>query len=402
MLGVAATIQFETGNGECNMILKITRRSPLWFASFPVVVILWFMAQPTVAASITVDGSCSLADAIAAANSDTVQGGCPAGEGKDTITLTHDVILRGELPAVTSAVSIEGGMYAINGINRYRIFFVESSGDLRLNELKLMRGSADRESPLCSVESDGTENRDRGGAICNDGGTVTLNNCQLVANRAKYGGAIDNNVGNLTITDSIFESNYSGWSGGAVHNFAGTVKSQGSIFLLNHSSSSGGAIFNAAGSVKISGNRFDQNDAADWGGAIRNDGGEVDISSSHFFENVARRGGAVNNSEGIVNIRDSIFDRNHAPLFGGAIDNTVGSILFISDSTIMNNTAMDEDSGAAIFSGYLLEIADTSFEGNEPVDIHATRDSFIKVRGEYSFTCETCDNKIIELPARSS
>lgn len=394
-------MQIESRNGAYDMIIEITRRPPFWFVSLHVFVLLCFMAQPTFAASMTVDSSCSLADAIAAANSDTVQGGCPAGEGEDMITLTHDVILHGELPAVTSAVSIQGGMHIVNGINRFRIFIVESSGDLRLNELKLMRGFADTESSVCSVESDGTEIRDRGGAICNDGGTVTLINCQLVANRANYGGAIYNNVGKLVVTDSIFESNYSGRSGGAVHNFVGTVKSQDSIFHFNHSSSSGGAIFNAAGSVQILGNRFDQNDAADWGGAIRNDGGDVEISSSHFFENVARRGGAVLNSEGIVNIRDSMFDRNHAPLFGGAIDNDFGSMLFISDSTIKNNTAVDEDSGAAIFSAYLLEIADTAFEGNEPLDILAWSDSFIKVRGEYSFTCETCENKIIELPARS-
>ena len=42
------------------------------------------MAQ---AATINVDGGCSLVDAITAANSDTATGGCSAGSGADTIEL---------------------------------------------------------------------------------------------------------------------------------------------------------------------------------------------------------------------------------------------------------------------------------------------------------------------------
>ncbi|MDE2819728.1 MAG: hypothetical protein OXT68_01130 [Chloroflexota bacterium] len=383
------------------MMPGITRYSPFWFAFVPLLLFLWLSAQPVYAASITLDSSCILADAIAAANRDTSQGGCPAGNGMDTITLTRDIILKGELPAITSAITIEGGLHAINGINHHRIFLVESSGNLHLNELKLMRGSANKESSVCFVESDGIEYRDRGGAICNDGGTVTLSNCQLIANRAKYGGGIENNGGDLTIIDSVFESNYSERHGGAVHNFAGSVNINDSSFNVNHSGTSGGAILNFAGIVNITGGTFDRNDAQSFGGAINNDGGDVDISRSHFIENITSRGGAIYNAGGIVIITDTVFDRNHATFVAGAIDNIAGSI-FITDSTIKNNRATDQDSGAAIFNVYLLEIADTIFEGNEPLDIHASRDSIIKIRSQYSFTCETCEHKIIELPARSN
>jgi hypothetical protein len=54
---------------------------------------------PSQAATIVVDGvTCTLVDAITAANTDTAQGGCPAGSGADTlmleppgstVTLTH-------------------------------------------------------------------------------------------------------------------------------------------------------------------------------------------------------------------------------------------------------------------------------------------------------------------------
>jgi hypothetical protein len=45
------------------------------------------------AASITVSGSCTLVDAISAANSDTATGGCAAGSGADTIILSDNVTL---------------------------------------------------------------------------------------------------------------------------------------------------------------------------------------------------------------------------------------------------------------------------------------------------------------------
>lgn len=62
------------------------------------------------------DGTaCTLADAITAANTDTAKGGCPAGSGADTITLQADAVLAAALPAITSAVTIEGGGHKIDG-----------------------------------------------------------------------------------------------------------------------------------------------------------------------------------------------------------------------------------------------------------------------------------------------
>ena len=43
------------------------------------------------AASITVNASCSLDDAITAANTDRATGSCPAGNGADTIRLTGNI-----------------------------------------------------------------------------------------------------------------------------------------------------------------------------------------------------------------------------------------------------------------------------------------------------------------------
>jgi len=66
-------------------------------------------AVATPAGGITVSGACTLTDAITAANNDTATGGCPAGSGADTITLTADVNLTSALPTITSEITLEGG-----------------------------------------------------------------------------------------------------------------------------------------------------------------------------------------------------------------------------------------------------------------------------------------------------
>jgi hypothetical protein len=79
------------------------------------------------AATIIADGAlCSLANAIAAANTDAVVGGCAAGSGADTIQIPASIALTGELPAVISDVAFVGtvGTPTISGDGAHRLFFV--------------------------------------------------------------------------------------------------------------------------------------------------------------------------------------------------------------------------------------------------------------------------------------
>jgi len=47
--------------------------------------LLLLLAHPAWSATLTVTSNCTLADAIRAANQDQTVGGCPAGEGADTL-----------------------------------------------------------------------------------------------------------------------------------------------------------------------------------------------------------------------------------------------------------------------------------------------------------------------------
>ena len=120
------------------------------------------LATPVYAADIAVDESCSLFDAITAANADEAVGGCPAGDGADVITLSADVTLAAELPRISSKITVEGGGFSISGNSAYRIFYVEENGTLRATRLTMQNGRSGPEAAPDLWQGDG-------GAIYNEG-----------------------------------------------------------------------------------------------------------------------------------------------------------------------------------------------------------------------------------------
>ena len=171
-----------------------------------------FPAIQVRAASITVNSSCSLADAITAANSDSNSHNtsCTAGSGDDTITLTSNIILSAEPTAIASNITIEGENRTISGNNTVRILRI-NSGTVRINNLTLRNGRA--ATAWSSLYA--------GGAILNVGGTLTVSKSHFIDNvtppdtntcatTSDYGGAIASFGSNrLTVLDSVFRGNRS-------------------------------------------------------------------------------------------------------------------------------------------------------------------------------------------------
>lgn len=87
-------------------------------------------ASPGYAAIIVADGTfCTLSNAITAANTDLIVGGCRAGSGADAILISGDMTLSVELPAVISDIAFSGPFAtstAINGDGLHRLFFIGS------------------------------------------------------------------------------------------------------------------------------------------------------------------------------------------------------------------------------------------------------------------------------------
>ena len=201
------------------------------------VVLLFSHSQSVFAASITVNATCSLESAITAANTDTAGGGCPAGSGADTITLTNDITLNLTLPFITSDITIDGGGYIISGDDIGRIFN-HTSGHLVVQNATLTKGNA------------GTGN---GGAI-NSTSDLTLNNVQLTSNTASNtvsrGGAIWMSGGTLTINSSVISNNTATVTGGGIY-ASGTTAIENSAIYDNSTTTGTGGIYHTGGNLTI-------------------------------------------------------------------------------------------------------------------------------------------------------
>ena len=218
--------------------------------------LLWLpVGQQTLAADFTVSSSsdCTLADAIKAANSDQAVGGCGDGSGDDTITITSDITLGGNLPDIVSNITIKshnGTKHTISGAGAYHIFNIDHGGKLTLKVLQLIagryhdaRGGAVRvlsgRAKLTDVRMEDNWAERGGGALrVGNGSSATCRKCQFVDNRSPEGGAIwvGDEGSNLVLENSV---------------------------VYNNSADRGGGMYIKQGSATLSGTTFSNNSAAE-------------------------------------------------------------------------------------------------------------------------------------------
>jgi len=269
------------------------------------VLLVSFAAQRSVRAeSISVDAYCSLSDAIRAANSDAPKGGCPAGNGADTITLSADIRLTGPLPEIHSEITINGEDHTLDGGTNYRIFDI-NSGIATINNLAMTQGNA-------------------GGG---NGGAVRARNSDLFLNKVSI------------------SASKSGDSGGGLH-FSGPTRTlviTNSSFSRNLTSGSkagrGGGLYVLASSATISDSSFDSNEAITTGGAIHNDG--------------------------VLNINNSSIASNTATDHGGGIYTGSEATSTITHATLADNRALgDGKTGEGIYNAGEVELYNSIIAGS--------------------------------------
>lgn len=244
------------------------------------------------AASIAVDktadddanGTCTLWDAITAANTDTSTDGCTDGSGADTITLTVNITLVDYRPAITTEITIEGANHDIDGNDRYPMFYVDD-GDLTVNNITLTGGKSSA----------------YGGAINADGGSLTVTNAQLEDNAASLlGGAIAASNTDVIIRNGVFVANYSGSLGGALDLAGGEATIRRSSFIGNKAGTGGGAINASARAFLFENNTISCNTADADGGGMYVIVGDLILKHSTIYLNSARDEGG-----GLYSIADS-------------------------------------------------------------------------------------------------
>ena len=235
-------------------------------------------------------------------------------EGEETISITRDV-------------TILGNDHKIDGSNLGGIFNVNSGYTLTLMGVTLINGNAEN-----------------GGAIYNNGGTLTIVNSYFLNNTAtKSGGAIYNNGGSITVTGSTFDGN--------------------DLTDRSTNGDGGAAIFDNAGDVLISSSTITNNlkDIVHRGGtgqytgdlssaAVTSQSGTLTVSDSYFGKNSGSYGGAIlsQGDDAVLNVVGSTFEDNFA-FNGGAID-IISSKYTISNSTFRGNNAKGTGSSTSNYA----------------------------------------------------
>jgi|GEM_PF-2434263 len=241
-----------------------------------------------------------------------------------TITLSSELVIDKNLTVDGSSLASK---INISGNNSVRAFRLTSGVTVVMNSLSIKNGKA-------------TGN---GGAISNNGGTLTVTNSTISdSNATADGGAIYNSFpGVLTIDGSDFNNNGAARGGGIMCDGLGTLTVMNSTYSSNHAPSGfgdGGAIYTTCNAT-IANSTFSTNTSANSGGAITadNDTNPVVITNSTFYGNSAPAGGGVANL-GRLNITNGTFSNNNSSN-GGAVRNGLGGVLSLRNSILANSTS---------------------------------------------------------------
>ena len=245
--------------------------------------------------------TCSLADHIRSANTNTSFGGCPQGTSHDIITITEDITLSEALPPVIGTITIEGNGHSISGADQFRIFDI-SGGRLTLRNLTL---------------TDGYWNGNGGAIRLRNGGTLTVENSTFKDNWGHRGGAIAMVSGNVvaTITGSSFIGNESELQGGVFVLDGGTATIRNSSFVDNLAERAWGGVFHAQGSrLSVTNSTFNGNEGLA-GGVLALLSGQAAFTHVTMIDNESAYlgGDAFYRSGGAIALRNSLVS-NRGPI----------------------------------------------------------------------------------------
>ena len=324
-------------------------------------------AQVSLAATITLGGSCFLNDAIKSANDDSVPSGssCAKGSGADTISFgsVTNITLVASLTDITSDITFQGGTnVSIDAIDTYRHFNVTSAGKLTLKNIILNNGKSTTDGGSIYVASGGRltldkvtlgnseADRNGGGIYVASGATATIQNGSRVHDNDAISGGGIYSAGSLTIINSTLESNDADTSGnnkgygGGIYVTGGSTTVRGSKIQSNTSDHDGGGIYmiNAGASTTIEHSTITSNTAGNYGGGIDVAlTARLTITNSTIAENTAASaGGGIsvagsNNTLSHVSIVDNISNGSSNTIPSGLYIWTPGA-LSLRNSLIAN------------------------------------------------------------------
>lgn len=331
------------------------------------------------------DGTCSIREAIIAANSNTTFNECAAGSiGVDTILLPAGNIIfdtagAGEQNSITGDLDIfaVGGPVELVGTVPGSPTILNNQADDRI--LHILGGTVELRN--VDLENGVPPSGQDGGNILNAAGNLTVRSSFIGGGQADRGGGIYNEFGSVTLIDTIVDFNTADIHGGGIYNVYDT--SSGSSQLLvsqsiidNNSAGTagppavagnGGGIYTEDdGTVQIVDSIISNNSSTNGGhgGGIYSNNNAAGASSTYLISNTQIFGNSSSGNGGglylqnlanpqIINSEIGVGGANSAVGNGGGIFHRstltgTTSQLTITDTTIQNNTATGN--GAGIFN----------------------------------------------------
>jgi fibronectin-binding autotransporter adhesin len=167
------------------------------------------------------------------------------------------------------------------------------------------------------------------------GVTATFTGLTISKGSASTGGAILNQGTSLTVINDVFSGNAAVYYGGAIYNSGGTLVVSNSTFTNNTAPYGLGGAIDNDGTAIISNSTFTGGSAYE-GGAIDNKGGSLSITNSDLESNTGTLGGAIFNNA-TATITDSTIANDSTSFDGGGIANDLGGTMTIVNSTIAFN-----------------------------------------------------------------
>jgi CSLREA domain-containing protein len=279
----------------------------------------------------TVNGNCTLKEAINAVNAQFPYDNCPAGDGNnDTIDLTGlsgAITLTSVCPDIRKNVTIIGPGASVLSINANGVW----SGLGVFNE-----GTAPTVNISGLTITGGNHPVMGGGVYIIGPATVNISSCVISSNQAPTGGGVYNSLGFVTVNDSEIISNTASASGGGIYNDNGSLVINRSTIMYNRATAQGGGgILTGFGPVTITETTIAYNEAS-VGGAIDN-GSPITVTATSIHHNSDTSGvGGIRNQGRALYANTTISNNTGNGLLTSAADDASATLV---NCTVAYNTS---------------------------------------------------------------
>lgn len=351
----------------------------------------------------SVDGQCSLREAILSINAGAPYDGDCSNAGADPFgsndaiefsgLSSSTITLGGNQLALTAPLTIDGSGQTIDANGASRIFYLNSSG-LTASSLTLSGGYAAgagshdayggalfaASSPIALTHVTLTDNHavKGGGAIVEVLGSLSLSDSTVTGNSCgDYGGGILAAAGSLTITNSTISDNTAAQTAGGISSESNSATLTNVRILDNTAQYSGGLFTHAdtgmVGASLLAGNSATGAYAV--GGALTAEDSNVTFVNTTFYHNPSTVQDALsinnyNASGATVTLVNSTVSGDSAGAGGGVVI-ALGGNLVLHNSVLADNTGLDCYSSAdsSVSTAYsLVETANPNCNVADGVD----------------------------------